>query len=141
MSEPAAAEPYSIDITIEPSDIDVLGHVNNIVYLRWVQDAAIAHWRALATPDEQAAIAWVVVRHEIDYRRPALPGDAIIARTRVGSASRHTFERLTEILRASDTTVLANARTLWVPLDPTSGRVIHVGNALRERFSVPPVEG
>ena len=141
MTAPAATpERFALTLRVQPADIDELGHVNNLVYLRWVQEAAIAHWTARTTPEQRAVLTWVVVRHEIDYRRPALPGDAIIARTRVGSASRHTFERLTEILRASDTTVLANARTLWVPLDPTSGRVIHVGNALRERFSVPPIE-
>ena len=141
MNDPSpASEPYALAIAIQPDDIDVLGHVNNIVYLRWVQDAAAAHWTSLTTLEEQASVAWVVVRHEIDYRRPAMPDDRILARTRVGTASRHTFERLTEIVRENDGTVLANARTLWVPLDPATGRVIHVGNSLRIRFSLPPSE-
>jgi acyl-CoA thioester hydrolase len=135
-----ASVPYALAIAIEPSDIDVLGHVNNVVYLRWVQDAAVAHWRALTTPDEQSSVAWVVVRHEIDYRRPALPDDRIIARTRVGTATRQTYERLTEIVRESDGTLLASARTLWVPLDPTTARPMQLANELRERFSVPTTE-
>jgi acyl-CoA thioester hydrolase len=135
-----ASVPFAITIAIEPSDIDVLGHVNNVVYLRWVQDAAVAHWRALTTPEEQTAVAWVVVRHEIDYRRPALPDDRILARTRVGTATRQTYERLTEILRESDGTVLASARTLWVPLDPNTGRPMQLKNELRLRFSVPTAE-
>jgi len=72
---------FELSLAIRPEDIDELNHVNNVVYLRWVQDVATAHWRVLATPAEQKEVAWVAVRHEIDYLRPAVPGDAIIART------------------------------------------------------------
>jgi len=133
-------EPFELPIAIQGDDIDRLGHVNNVVYLRWIQDAAIAHWRVLATPEQQTAVAWVVVRHEIDYKRPARPGDAILARTWVGLASRNTFERHTEILRAADRKVLAQARTLWCPVDPQTGRAIPVSEEVRARFSVPPAE-
>jgi acyl-CoA thioester hydrolase len=135
------AERFELSLEIQPSDIDVLGHVNNVVYLRWVQDAAVAHWDALTSPEQKAAVAWVVVRHEIDYRHAARPGDGILARTWVGTASRRTFERHTEILRASDRHVLARARTLWCPLDPGTGRPIRVDPELRRRFSVPEASG
>ncbi len=134
---PAPPERFELALRVEPSDIDVLGHVNNVVYLRWVQDVAIAHWQSAATPAQQAALVWVVVRHEIDYKSPALPGDALIARTWVGVASRRTFERHTEIVRASDQRLLARARTLWFPLDPRHGRPAVVGDDVRARFSVP----
>jgi acyl-CoA thioester hydrolase len=49
-------------------DIDELGHVNNAVWIRWVQDIATAHWRAVAEPTHVEAFVWVVTRHEIDYR-------------------------------------------------------------------------
>jgi acyl-CoA thioester hydrolase len=137
MSEHATpVEPYSIPIVVQPGDIDELGHVNNVVYLRWVQDAATAHWRAAATPQQQATIAWVVVRHEIDYRHAAVLGDALTAKTWVGVHSRRTFERNTAITRDGDGKLLARARTLWVPIDFSTGKVIHVGDDVRERFSV-----
>ena len=66
-----AAEPVELAIRIEPSDIDELGHVNNVTYVRWVQDAAVAHWTAAAGAADQAALRWVVLRHEIDYQRAA----------------------------------------------------------------------
>ena len=72
-----AVEKYELPIEILPEHIDQLGHVNNVVYLRWVQDAAIAHWSAAAPENEQEKLLWVVTRHEIDYKRPALPGDKI----------------------------------------------------------------
>ena len=129
--------PFELDIRVLPSDIDVLGHVNNVVYLRWVQDVAVAHWRAAATAQQQADVLWVVVRHEIDYKHPALLADGIIARTWVGAATRRTFERHTEILRAADRRLLARARTLWCPIAPDTFRPMQVGDDVRERFSTP----
>ena len=88
-----AAEAFELAIAVEPVDIDQLGHVNNVTDLRWVQEAAVAHWTAAAPAADQAKLLWVVVRHEIDYKQPAFLGDRIIARTWVGSASRIRFER------------------------------------------------
>jgi acyl-CoA thioester hydrolase len=135
-SDPST-ERFELAISVAAPDIDELGHVNNVVYLRWVQDVAVAHWRAVATAAQQADVAWVVVRHEIDYKHAARLGDAIIARTWVGTASTNTFERHTEILRARDRRLLARARTLWCPVDIRSGRPTRVGSDIRERFSVP----
>src|SRR5579862_8482647 len=115
-----ATRAFEIVIPVQPSDLDQLGHVNNVTYVRWVQEAAVAHWQAVAPAADQAKVLWIVLRHEIDYLQPALPGDQIIARTWVGSASRVRFERFTELLRASDRTVLAKARTMWCPITPGS---------------------
>jgi acyl-CoA thioester hydrolase len=103
-----------------------------------VQEAAIAHWSAAAHPDDQAALAWVVMRHEIDYRRPAFEGDEIIARTWVGTARRLAFNRHTEFVRRSDGKVLAAALTVWCPVDPASGRPTDVSDRVRQQFSVGP---
>jgi acyl-CoA thioester hydrolase len=126
---------FELSLAIRPEDIDELNHVNNVVYLRWVQDVATAHWRVLATPAEQKDVAWVAVRHEIDYLRPAVPGDAIIARTWVGAADGLRFERHTELLRARDRKILARARTVWCPIDVRTGRPREVTPDLRARFS------
>ena len=91
---------FELPITVREDDIDRLGHVNNVVYVRWVQEAATAHWRVLASEEERARLLWVVIRHEIDYKRPAMPGDAIVARTWVGEADGLAFERHTEIVRS-----------------------------------------
>src|SRR5207245_9770000 len=97
-----SSAPFEMSISVEPGDIDEQNHVNNTVYLRWVQEVATAHWRAVATPEAQKTIGWVVLRHEIDYRTPAALGDKIILRTWVGKASRLTFERFTVIRRDRD---------------------------------------
>src|SRR6266511_3922041 len=130
---------FELPITVREDDIDELDHVNNVVYLRWVQEAATAHWRVLAREEERARLLWVVIRHEIDYKRPAMPGDAIVARTWVGEADGLAFERHTEIVRADDgqnkEKLLARARTLWCPLDAKSMRPIEPGPEVRARFS------
>jgi len=133
VSDPHA--PFELELRVQPDDIDQLNHVNNVVYLKWVQDVAIAHWTAAAPPEAQAALFWVVVRHEIDYRRPALLGDGIIARTWVGATEGRHFERLTELLRAADRTLLARARTLWCPMDMGTGRPTKVSDEVRAAFS------
>ena len=138
ISDPAT-ERFEIAIPVQPQDIDELGHVSNIVYLRWVQTVAIAHWRSAATPAEQAGLVWVVVRHEIDYKHPARAGDTIIARTWVGTAAGQMFERHTEILRQGDRRLLAQARTLWCPIDAGTGRPTRVEADIRQRWSVPAV--
>jgi len=131
------AEHFDLSLSVVPGDIDELGHVNNVVYLRWVQDVAIAHWTAASTDAQRAEVAWVAIRHEIDYKHPALPGDAIVARTWVGTADANRFERHTEILRATDEKVLARARTLWVSISRATGRLTRVGDDVRARFSRP----
>jgi len=124
-----------MNVSVQSADIDEQNHVNNTVYLRWIQDVATAHWRALASADAQSAIGWVVLRHEIDYRMPANLGDEIVLRTWVGEASRLKFERFTEVRRKIDNVLLAQARTLWVPIDVRTGKPTRVSAEVRARFS------
>ena len=136
-SAASAPERFELPITVLPGDIDDRGHVNNVVYLRWIQDIAIAHWSAAATPEQQADIAWVALRHEIDYKLPTLLNDAVFARTWVGTADATRFERHTEIVRVADQKVAARGRTIWCPINRKTGRITRVNEAVRQRFSVP----
>ena len=65
-------------ITIEPCDIDHMGHVNNAVYLRWVQDAVVRYWEAVAPAEAVAQHLWVALKHEISYRKPAFLDDDVL---------------------------------------------------------------
>jgi acyl-CoA thioester hydrolase len=127
--------PFELEIEVADGHIDGLGHVNNVQYVRWVQDVAVAHWRAAADPADQEALFWVVVRHEIDYRRPAFAGDRLVLKTWVGEASRLRFERLTEIRRVADGVVVAEARTVWVPMSRATGKPTPVRPEVRALFS------
>ena len=123
-------------VPVLPADIDEQNHVNNTVYLRWIQEVATAHWESLASAETQAAIGWVVLRHEIDYRSPAALSDEIVLRTWVGKASRLKFERFTEIHRQIDNRLLVEGRTLWVPIDVLTGKPTRVPAELRAQFSI-----
>lgn len=128
--------PFEIAVSVMADDIDGQNHVNNTVYLRWVQEVATAHWQAIASSEAQAGIGWVVLRHEIDYKAPACLGDHILLRTWVGNATRLTFERFTEILRSSDNQLMSKARTLWCPINAQTGRPVRVPLEVREQFSI-----
>ena len=127
--------PFEMTVSVSRGDIDEQNHVNNIVYLRWVQDVATAHWQAVASPEAQEGIGWVVLRHEIDYKTPAALGDKIILRTWIGKATRLTFERFTEIRRNGDGQLLSKARTLWCPINAQTGRPMRVPAEVRVQFS------
>jgi acyl-CoA thioester hydrolase len=127
---------FEMIIPVQPGDIDEQNHVNNTVYLRWVQDVATAHWRAVASSKAQQTIGWVVLRHEIDYKGPATLGDEVVLRTWVGKATWLTFERFTEIRRNRDGRLLSEARTLWCPIDAQSGRPARVSEEVRSQFSI-----
>src|ERR1043166_2863899 len=71
---PMCSTPFEITVSVKPEDIDEQNHVNNTVYLRWVQEVATAHWQAIASSEERERIGWVVLRHEIDYNAPACLG-------------------------------------------------------------------
>ena len=126
---------FEMVIPVLPGDIDEQNHVNNTVYLRRVQDIATAHWRAVASPNAQKSIGWVVLRHEIDYKGPATLGDEVVLCTWVGEATRLTFERFTEIRRNRDGRLLSQARTLWCPIDAETGRPVRVSADVRTQFS------
>ena len=131
-----SATSFEMSLSVNPEDIDGQNHVNNTVYLRWVQDVATAHWQAIASSEAQQNIGWVVLRHEIDYKAPASLGDVVVLRTWVGKATRLTFERFTEILRSSDGQLLSKARTLWCPINAQTGRPVRVPPQVREQFSI-----
>ena len=132
---PRPTASYERTLRVGPEDLDEQAHVNNVVYVRWVQEVATEHWLALAPPAARAELAWVALRHEIDYLSPALLGDDLVVRTTVGHAEGLTFERHTEIRRARDGKLLARSRTLWCPVDPRTGRPRRVGAEVRALFS------
>ena len=127
--------PYEMEINILPEDIDQLGHVNNVVYLKWVQEVATAHWYASATKEQKSSLLWVVAKHEIKYKRPAFVEDIVIARTWIGKAKYRFFQRHTDLLRKSDRKRLAKAVTLWTPVDMNTRIPITVGSDIYEMFS------
>lgn len=96
-----------------------MGHVNNVVYVCYVQEAAKAHWQAVASEGLKASVLWVVLRHEIDYLAPAFAGETLHAKTRVGETGGVKSIRFVEITNSSGKAV-AKARTVWCMVDGTT---------------------
>src|SRR5204862_7279328 len=116
---------FEMIVSVLPGDIDEQNHVNNTVYLRWVQDVATANWKTLASAESQAVIGWIVLRQEIDYKMPSSLGDEIVVRTWVGKASRLKFERFTEIRRKSGR---SNTEPSGGDIDPPQDRCAVASN-------------
>ena len=123
---------FSHSFRVEPRDIDEQGHVNNVAYLRWVQDVAVAHWLHAARGEMLAKYSWIVVRHEIDYKKQAFETDEITASTWVGEWTHVTCERFTEIHRGED--LLVKARSVWCMIDRETTRPTRISSELRELF-------
>jgi acyl-CoA thioester hydrolase len=125
MPPPADRRSFTLSVTASPADIDELGHVNNAVYLKWVQDVATAHWSAVAPPEHQGAYVWIVTRHEIDYLRQTLQGEMLTLTTWVGEPKGARFDRFVEI-SGLDGDLRARAITTWALIDRASGRLARV---------------
>jgi acyl-CoA thioester hydrolase len=126
--------PFEQRITATAEDIDELGHVNNAVWVRWIQDMATAHWRAVAPQAHVDAYVWVVVRHEIDYLRAVLPDEIVTGRTWVGEAPKGArFDRHVEFV-GEDGKPRVRARTTWAILDKASGRPLRVPKEVAQPF-------
>lgn len=134
--EPPPGRPVFIrDFTPRTSDIDENGHVNNVVYLDWAQQLAIAHWRSLAPAGAQAEWAWIALRHEIDYRRALLPGQTAHGRTWVSAtAEGPRFDRYVRI-DADDGAMCAQVVTTWVLVEQATGRPKRVPAWMVEMFA------
>lgn len=134
MDTPADPEyAFAHHFTVEASDIDQLGHANNVAYLRWVQEVAAAHWHSLYPPGpELPPQIWVVQEHRIRYHRPAYEGEQLRALTWVGDVSGARSKRLTRIERNGE--LLCSAETQWVLLDAASGRPVRVPGEVAKRL-------
>ncbi len=125
---------HTLPFTPATADIDELGHVNNAVWVRWVQDMATAHWAAVASADHAAAYIWVVVRHEIDYLGNIGLGESVTGRTWISDRPKGArFNRNVEFTDAGGKAIV-RAKTTWVMLDRATGRVARVRPEVSQPF-------
>ena len=125
---------YEYPVKVTAADIDANRHVNNVVYIRWVQEAAEAHWRAAADADLVADIAWVVMSHEIEYKKPALPDEALTVKTWVEAGTALTSERHCRIVRNADGALMARVKTVWCAVNPVNGKPRRLPSWVNEIF-------
>lgn len=108
---------FSYLLKVKEADIDEMGHVNNVVYLRWVQEVAVAHWYHIASETQRNQLKWVVLRHEINYYKPAFLTDTIMGFTWVSEYQGAKFDRFVSLFKADTHVLIAEAKTTWCLLD------------------------
>ncbi|MCG2840227.1 acyl-CoA thioesterase [Sandaracinobacter sp. RS1-74] len=123
---------YQHDILIAPEDIDFMGHVNNAVYLRWVQDAVISYWQKVAPAEAVAQHLWVALKHEITYRAPAFLEDDILAEV-IATGVQGSRAFFTTLIQRGDT-ILAEVQSSWCCLDTATRRPARIARELAARF-------
>ena len=129
---------FIMRFTAQPEHIDIYDHVNNAVWVRWMEEVATAHWDQIAPPEHREAYAWLVTRHEIDYRGNIREGEQCEATTEIGKApSGARFERRTTF-RNLDGKLLVSAVTSWAMIDRTTGRLTRVPRDVAAQFLPDP---
>jgi acyl-CoA thioester hydrolase len=124
--------PYRYAIGIAPADIDHMGHVNNSVYLKWVQEAVIEYWQAIAPAEAVASHLWVALKHEITYRRPAFLDDIVVADVFAEQVQGARAFFSTVIRRGED--VVAEVKSCWCCLDAVSRKPARLARDVARRF-------
>jgi acyl-CoA thioester hydrolase len=123
---------YQHDILIEAHDIDFMGHVNNAVYLRWVQDAVISYWQKVAPAEAVAQHLWVALKHEITYRAPAFLDDDVLAEV-IATGVQGSRAFFTTMIQRGDT-ILAEVKSSWCCIDTATRRPARIARDLAARF-------
>ena len=123
---------FEKEITVQTEHLDQLQHVNNVTYLQWVQDMAEAHWLSKTSDAINRAVYWVVLSHYIEYKKPAVLGDQIIARTFVEKSEGFRSERHVEFYREDK--LLVKATTDWCLVDRETHRPKRISEEIRDLF-------
>jgi acyl-CoA thioester hydrolase len=123
---------FSQAIRIVEPDIDHMGHVNNSVYLRWVQDAVVSYWERVAPPEAVAAHLWVALKHEITYRKPAFLTDRVVAEV-IAEGMQGARAFFTTVVRRGED-VLAEVRSSWCCLSADTKRPVRLTQDVIDRF-------
>ena len=122
-------------IAIEPADIDHMGHVNNSVYLKWVQDAVVDYWRSVAPPEAVASHLWVALKHEITYLKPTFLQDSVVAEV-IAEKVEGARAMFTTVVRRGEEK-LSEIKSSWCCLDAVSLRPVRLAREVIGRF-LPP---
>ena len=125
---------YTQEIIVSNRDIDDLNHVNNVVYLQWIQDIAKAHWENIAPAELTRKYIWMVLRHEIDYRSQAFLDDKLQIKTWVNWSEGVKSERAVEIRNSETQKVIIESKTTWCLLDANTKRPHRIENDIKDIF-------
>ncbi len=125
---------FEHEIDVRFRDCDPMGHVNNAVYLTYLEAARFAWWRQAFGPSGITDHGFIVARVEIDYRKPALPGERLIVRLRVVGLGKSSFTVAYEILNGRTHELVAESKSVQVAFDYSQGKSVPLSDNLRARL-------
>lgn len=129
---------YRHEFTVLPASVDENGHVNNVEYVKWMQDVAVMHSDSVGctAATKEAGATWVARSHRVEYLRPAFAGDRVVALTWVCNFRKVRSSRRYKFFRSIDDTVLAEGETDWVFVDVKTGRPRSVPESVSSLFEL-----
>lgn len=126
---------FIMERTVQEHEIDTLNHVNNVVYVNWANDIAVAHWTKTASQALLDTYDWVMLKHCIEYKKEAVLGDEILVKTQTGRATNVRYERFIEIYNKQTMDLLARTTSDWCALDK-QGKPAKISDELRATFEI-----
>lgn len=122
-------------IIVAQDDLDHLNHVNNVRYVQWVQDIAEHHWHAKATKEIIDSYFWVLLKHHIDYKNPAILGDVLKLKTYIKKSGGVTCLRVVEIYDKNTDKLLTSSETTWCLISQKTMKPARITDDIRTLFS------
>ena len=126
---------YKKTIIVLREHLDAINHVNNVVYVQWMQDIAVEHWNSVATDTLKQELLWMIKRHEVDYFNQAFLGDELTMETWTGDFTNVTWKRHYQIIRPADNKKIISASSVWIPFERKTQRPRRVDDALIMMFA------
>jgi acyl-CoA thioester hydrolase len=134
MMMPNSPKKFEDEIVVQPEHLDESDHVNNVVYVQFMQEIANKHWSSVTNADLEDNVIWVVRRHEIDYFAEAFLHDTLLLRTWTGEHTAVTWTRYCEIIRKADQKKIITSKSVWVMLDRQTGKPKRIDEKMLSRF-------
>ena len=122
------------EITVSKNDLDDLNHVNNIIYIRWIQEIAKFHWESLVSNDIRKNYYWVLLEHQIKYLHPAFLGDKIKIKTYIEKTGGIKSNRIVEIYNTDTNILIVKSKTIWCLINAKSNKPSRITDEIRQAF-------
>ncbi len=127
-------KPFFKKIHVQQDAIDDLNHVNNVIYVQWIQDIAKEHWQSKASKELLENCIWVVKSHFIEYKKAAVLNDIIAIKTYIKQSKGALSIRMVEMYDETSNELILSSKTEWVLLDSKSLRPIRVSDEIKDVF-------
>ena len=123
------------EITVSKNDLDDLNHVNNVVYINWIQEIAKNHWDVLVSDEIKDNYYWVLLEHNIKYLHSALLNEKIIIKTYIEETKGVKSSRIVEIFNKGTNQLLVTSKTIWCLINAKTNKPSRINDEIRKAFS------